>query len=219
MSDNVDLKELEKKAWRSTLEDGIFEIYFGILHLSLTIGVVLVNFLPELLSSIITFSVIGLGLIFFLFGKKYISEPRIGKAKFGRMRIAKKIKTIAILTVNFFLLLILFLISVLNPRFKLRIPAPLYGLITGLLFFTLPLSFVAYFLQFKRLYFIAILTGISFFLDEIFAFFKIPQPFDTLLAYGLVSAIIIGIGIAVFIRFLRKYPLPKEDQIDEVTNG
>lgn len=211
MSDNIDLEELEKKAWRSTLEDGIFEIYFGILHLSLTIGVVLDNLLPELLSSIITFTVIGLGLIFFIFGKKYISEPRIGKVKFGWKRIVRKIKTIAILTVNFFLLLIIFLISVLNPQFKLRIPASLYGLITGLLFFTLPLSFVAYFLQFTRLYYIAILTGLSFFLDEIFAFFLIPQPFDTLLAYGLVSAIIISIGIAVFIRFLRQHPLPKEE--------
>jgi len=206
MSETIDLKELEKKAWKSTLEDGIFEIYFGILHLSLALGIVLDKILPESLSAIITLSFIGLGFIFFLIAKKYISQPRIGKVKFARPRIMRYVKTIALLTVNFIVILIIYLI-----RFSLRIPMYLYGLIVGLLFFTLPLSFVAYLLQFNRLYVIAILTGLSFFLDEIFALLTIPGPFDSLLAFGIISIIIISIGIVVFIQFLQKYPLPKEE--------
>jgi len=31
MTDNLDLKELEKKAWRSTFQDGLWDIYFGLL--------------------------------------------------------------------------------------------------------------------------------------------------------------------------------------------
>ena len=206
MSETIDLKELEKKVWKSTLEDGIFEIYFGILHLSLALGIVLDKILPESLSAIITLSFIGLGFIFFLIAKKYISQPRIGKVKFARPRIMRYVKTIALLTVNFIVILIIYLI-----RFSLRIPMYLYGLIVGLLFFTLPLSFVAYLLQFNRLYVIAILTGLSFFLDEIFALLTIPEPFDSLLAFGIISIIIISIGIVVFIQFLHKYPLPKEE--------
>jgi len=206
MSETIDLKELEKKAWKSTLEDGIFEIYFGILHLSLALGIVLDKILPESLSAIITLSFIGLGFIFFLIAKKYISQPRIGKVKFARPRIMRYVKTIALLTVNFIVILIIYLI-----RFSLKIPMYLYGLIVGLLFFTLPLSFVAYLLQFNRLYVIAILTGLSFFLDEIFALLTIPGPFDSLLAFGIISIIIISIGIVVFIQFLQKYPLPKEE--------
>ncbi len=206
MSDNIDLKELEKKAWKSTLEDGIFEIYFGILHLSLTIGVVLDEVLPFPYNSIIAFSIIGLGLIFFFIAKKYVSQPRLGKVKFGLSRIKRKFKTIAVLTVNFFLLLIIYLIGI-----NFNLPGYLYGLIVGLLFFTLPLCFVAYFLQFNRLYAIAFLLGLSFFLDELFALFLIPEPFDSLLAFGIVSIMILSIGIVVFIRFLKKYPLPKEE--------
>ena len=206
MSETIDLKELEKKAWKSTLEDGIFEIYFGILHLSLALGIVLDKILPESLSAIITLSFIGLGFIFFLIAKKYISQPRIGKVKFARPRIMRYVKTIALLTVNFIVILIIYLI-----RFSLRIPMYLYGLIVGLLFFTLPLSFVAYLLQFNRLYVIAILTGVSFFLDEIFALLMVPEPFDSLLAFGIISTLIISIGIVFFIRFLKKYPLPKEE--------
>ncbi|MFX1325387.1 MAG: hypothetical protein ACFE8N_10550 [Promethearchaeota archaeon] len=211
MSDNFDLEEIEKKAWRSTLEDGIFEIYFGILHLSLTLGIVLDEVLPSPYNIVLTFSVIGLGLIFFLFAKKYISQPRLGKVKFGRKRIARKAKTIAVLVINFLALLVIYLIGVLNPEFRINLPGYLYGLIVGLLFFTLPLCFVAYFLQFNRLYLIAILLGLSFFLDEIFALLLIPEPFDSLIAFSLISVSILSIGIVVLIRFLRKYPLQKEE--------
>jgi hypothetical protein len=208
MSEDLDLKEIEKKAWRSTFEDGIFEIYFGILYLSLTLGVVLDAVLPSPYNIILIFSVIGLGLTFFLIGKKYISQPRLGKVKFGRTRIARKAKTIAVLIVNFFVLLF---ILILIPQFGDDMPEFLYGLVMGLLFFTIPLSFVAYFLQFNRLYFIAILVGLTYFLDEIYALLHIPEPFDSLLAYGMVSATIIIIGIIVFIKFLKSYPLPKEE--------
>ena len=210
MSETIDLKELEKKAWKSTFEDGIFEIYFGILHLSIALSIVLENFFPEPLSTIMTLSFIGFGFVFFLIAKKYISQPRIGKVKLGRLRIMRKVKTIGILTINFCFLLIIFLVGVLNPQVRLRIPEYLYGLLVGLLFFTLPLCFVAYFLQFNRLYVIALLTGISFFLDEIFALLMIPEPIDSLLAFGIISFIILSMGIGVFIRFLQKYPLPKE---------
>lgn len=208
MSEDIDLEKLEKKAWRSTFEDGIFEIYFGILYLGVTFGVVLDDFLPSPYNSILTFSIIGLGLIFFLVGKKFISQPRLGKVKFGRTRITRKVKMLAVLTANFIMLLIIIL---LNPQFGENLPRYLYGLIIGLLFFTLPLSLIAYFLQFNRLYFIAIVIGLSFFLDEIFALVLIPKPFNSLLAFGIGSMIIIIIGLVVLIRFLKKYPLQKED--------
>lgn len=208
MSEDLDLKEIEKKAWRSTFEDGIFEIYFGILYLSLTLGVVLDAVLPSPYNIILIFSIIGLGLTFFLIGKKYISQPRLGKVKFGRTRIARKAKTIVVLIVNFFVLLF---ILILVPQFGEDMPEFLYGLVMGLLFFTIPLSFVAYFLQFNRLYLIAILVGLTYFLDEIYALLGIPEPFDSLLAYGMVSATIIIIGIIVFIKFLKNYPLPREE--------
>jgi hypothetical protein len=211
MSDNSDLDALKKKTWRTTLLDGIFEIYLSILHLSLTLGIVLDEVVPVPYNSIISYSIIFMGLIFFLIGKKYISQPRLGKVKFGRARLARKLKTVIILSVNFLIVLIIYLIGALNPQFRLVLPPYLYGLIIGLLFITLPLSFVAYFLQFTRLYIIAILFGLGFFLDELFALLLIPEPFDSLLAFGMISIAIFCIGLVVFVRFLRKYPLPKEE--------
>ena len=211
MSEDIDLKNLEEKAWRSTFEDGIFEIYFGILHLNITIGVIIDELLPTLYRLIVMFSIVGLGLAFFLIGKKFISEPRLGKVKFGRTRIIRKVKTIAVLSVNFLALLIIFLIGVFNPQFRLEFPEYLFDLIVGLLFFTLPLCFIAYFLQFKRLYIIALLLGLGFTIDELFTLFPIPEIFGSILAFGIISISILCMGVVVFIRFLRKYPLPKEE--------
>ncbi|MFX1479961.1 MAG: hypothetical protein ACFFCI_17725 [Promethearchaeota archaeon] len=213
MSDSIDLEEVEKKAWRSTFEDGLLDIYFGILHLNLGIGIIFNDILSESLSIIILLTIMGLGLLFFLLGKKFISQPRLGRAKFGRKRTTRKLKTIAILTVNFLIILIIFLVGVLNPNFKSKLPGYLNGLFMGLLFVTFPLSFVAYILQFNRLYIIAILIGISFFLDELFALLLVPEPFDSVLAFGITSVIILSMGIFVFIRFLRKYPLTREEMV------
>jgi hypothetical protein len=219
MTGDIDLKDLEKKAWRSTLEDGIFEIYFGILHLNITIGVILDDILPTPYNLIVMFSIISLGLTFFLIAKKFISEPRLGKVKFGRARIVRKVKTIAVLTINFLALLIIFLLGILNPQLRLQLPDYLFDLIMGLLFFTLPICFIAYFLQFKRLYVIAILLGLGFSLDEVFALFGIPDPIRSIMAFGTISVIILTMGIVVFIRFLKKYPLPKDSLELEVKDG
>ena len=92
----------------------------------------------------------------------------------------------------------------------MRFPGVVDVLFLGLLFITVPLCFTAYFIQFKRLYITAILFGISFFLTELFALF-LPEPFDILIPFSLVSGIIIIIGFIFLVKFIRKYPLPREE--------
>ena len=95
---------------------------------------------------------------------------------------------------------------------RLIFPGYLDGLITGLLFITVPLFFAAYFLQHPRLYFIALVIGISFFLSDIFSIL-IPEPFDALLAFAITSSVVILMGILSLIKFIRKYPLSKEEMV------
>lgn len=35
MTEKVDLRELEKKAWKSTFQDGLWDIYFGLLFMGM----------------------------------------------------------------------------------------------------------------------------------------------------------------------------------------
>jgi hypothetical protein len=178
--------------------------------LGMGMGLTLSVVLPEPLDSMIGIIFIGIGLIFFLLAKKYITQRRLGYVKFGRQRKDLKIKTVIILFINFIALLIIYILRLTNPEFKLALPGYLDGLFIGLLFVATPLCFAAYFLQFNRLYFIAVLVGLSFFLSDVFSIF-IPEPFDAFIAFGIVSGTIIIEGFIFLIRFIRKYPLPKEE--------
>ena len=210
ITENIDLKEIEKKTWRSTFEDGILDIYFGILVLGLGMGMTLSSILPNPLDKFIPFIFIGIGLFFFLTAKKYITQPRLGVVKFGLKRKGRKLKTLIMLSINFIILLILFLIRFINPELSLDFPGYLEGLILGLLFITAPICFAAYFIQYSRFYFIGLLVGLSFFLSDLFSIF-IPEPFDTLIVFSIVSGAIIAMGIISLIKFIRKYPLSKEE--------
>ena len=210
ITENIDLKEIEKKTWRSTLEDGILEIYFGILVLGLGMGITLIDILPNLLDKTISFIFIGIGLMFFILAKKYISQPHLGVVKFGLKRKSRKLKTIVVLSINSIILLIIYLIGFINPDFRLRFPAYLDGLIIGLLFVSVPLCFVAYFLQFTRLYVYALLLGCGFYLADSSSII-IPIPFNFLITYLLLGGFIILVGIIYLIRFVRKYQLPQEE--------
>jgi hypothetical protein len=209
ITEKIDLKEIEKKTWRSTLEDGLLDIYFGILVLSIGLGMTLGGILPEPLDGIISIIFMVIGLILFLFGKKYITQPRLGMVKLGLKTKTRKIKTVIVLSINLIILLVLYILRFINPELRLRFPAFLDGLIIGLLFVTIPLCFAAYFLQYPRLFFIAISVGLSFFLSDIFSTF-IQEPFDILLAFSFISCLIIVMGVFSLIKFLRKYPLKKE---------
>ncbi|MFX1304548.1 MAG: hypothetical protein ACFFBV_13640 [Promethearchaeota archaeon] len=176
--------------------------------LSIGIGITLGKILPELLTGTISITFMIIGFIFFLLGKKYITQPRLGVVKLGIKQKSRKLKTVIVLSINLVLLLIIYIFRFLNPEF--RFPVYLDGLFTGLLFVTVPLCFAAYFLQYPRLYFTAILGGISFFLSDIFSIF-IPEPLDALTAFFLVSGAIITVGIVALIKFIRKYSLAKEE--------
>ena len=173
-------------------------------------GMSLSHLLPNPFDFFVTFIFIGIWLFFFLTAKKFITKPRLGIVKFGLKRKGRKLKTLIVLSINLIILLILYIIRFTNPELNLEFPGYVDGLILGLLFITAPVCFAAYFIQYPRFYLYGILLGISFFLSDIFSIF-IPEPFDTLIVFSLISGIIIIMGIMYLIKFLQKYPLSKEE--------
>ena len=200
---------MEKKAWKTYFDDGIFDIYFGILIASFGPSIAFYEVLPIPLNMLLGPLIIGFGLAFFILSKKYVIKPRIGVVKYGRKRKVRKLKTTIVLSVNVVLLSILFLLNLLISRGEIDLPYNLIVLIEGLLFLTLPLCFVAYFLQLTRLYFYALLLGCGFFLADMSSL-VISIPFNFFFIYLMLGTIIIIVGIIFFIRFIRKYPLPKK---------
>ena len=153
---------------------------------------------------------IGFGLAFFILSKKYLIKPRFGVVKFGRKRKVRKLKIVVILSANVVFLLILFLFNLSGNEVFVNLPHSITFLLEGLLFLAVPLCLMAYFLQYNRLYVYALLLGGGFFLADLTALF-VPIPFNFLFTYLLIGGLIIIVGIIYLIRFLKKYPLPKEE--------
>ena len=80
MTQEFNLKELEKKAWTSTFEDGITDIGIGLLLLMSTICQIFNESSPYLYPLFIVPA------LFIIVAKKYITAPGLGFVKFSKER-------------------------------------------------------------------------------------------------------------------------------------
>lgn len=207
------LKEIEKKAYRSQFEDGLTDMLLAFLFISLAIGQLGTLFgEPDTLYFLIIYGIsysIGFALTAIL--KRKFVIPHVGKAKFGVKRKRRKI-WLALTTLIFFIFtLILFIINL--PGIPLEIDFPLEGftllIFLATVFMFLPFAFIAYFLDFPRMYIIAIMGFFGlFFLELLNPIMDGPYHFFIIL--GTIGLIILTWSIVLFYRFLKKHPLQGE---------
>ena len=214
MLNTIDLKQIERKAYRSTYQDGLWDIYMGVV-------VVLMGFFlyhPESGYSAINIitMVLLLSLAYSLFwaGKKYITLPRMGQVRFGPIRQRRK-KTMAIILGVIVLIQFIFVGLTAVSRYYPQVGGRLFGstdagltivAAIGSLFVGLPMLLMAYMNDFPRGYYIAVLMSLA-----VFLMILTNQPL-----YPAVSGILIIIpGVVLLINFLKKYPLPRRDETHE----
>lgn len=210
MSQNLDLKAIERKAFRSVHQDGLWDIYLGglLLVLSLTFAI------PESGKGELTYiglALLGVLIMFSIFqlGKKYITVPRMGQVKFSPERQKRKITLTWIMGGFVLVTLTIFLYSVyvwnvadsvkpnFAPSLERAIVATIAALIAGC-----STIVISYFKEFTRGYYIGVLMGLGFFftlwLDSI----------TPIIAAG---ALILLPGLVLFIIFLHQHPLPPRE--------
>jgi len=212
VTEQIEIKELEKKAWKSTFQDGFWDIYFGLILSGLGFSWLGSYFgLPETVDVLVTLFSWDLGAMGILFlGKKYITQPRMGFVKFGPRRKKKKKMLAIFLGLNVALTIITLILTMLGFLQQLIIPGFVLMLAIGLIFITVPFSTIAYFLQLKRLYLYALLGGFGLSFSEIL--FPITgSPINDFITFGGIGLIITLTGLTIFIRFLRNYPMKKDE--------
>ncbi|MHA2281812.1 MAG: hypothetical protein ACXAC5_13295 [Promethearchaeota archaeon] len=211
MTENIDLKDLEKRAWRSTFQDGLWDIYFGLLFSGMGIYTIPQLFgLDDTLSLIMILMIWDFSLVpLLVIGKKLITIPRMGFVKFGRKRVVKKVK-LAIFLLFMVGLNVIFLFLPFSGL-NIRLNAFTTMLIIGILFITVPICVVAYFLQFERLYLIAIMGGLGLSLAELLRPI-VGSPLHSIITFCILGGIITVWGIVILNRFLKEYPSPKKNQ-------
>lgn len=201
MTGNVNLKELEKKAFKSTFQDGLWDIQLGLVIL----GIALTAFIRNDYFLILYYAVI---IVLFMAAKKFITLPRIGLVKFGkeRKKSMNKLRLILVISVLFGLAMVLITKSGILSGIK-GFP---FGLIIVSLNVLIVFSLMAYFMDFERLYYYAVLVAVSFPMAGIL-------EVNGLISNGsyvflVPSGIMVITGAVLLIRFMREYSVEKAKQ-------
>jgi len=209
MSTQINLKEIERKAFLSTYQDGLWDIYYGLILMAMAIFM----FRPaggykptNILLAILAFTV---AFLIFWAGKKFVILPRMGQVTFGPARKQQR-RTLAIILSVVVLIqagfLALQLVGWANPEFGQKISSLIndrdlmHMLVAsiGALFIGPPMILVAYFTDFSRGYYIAILMSLA-----VFLMILLNRPIYPILLGAMVAIP----GVVLFVRFLQKYPL------------
>ncbi len=205
---DIDLKAIERRAFRSTFQDGLWDIYLGLLLLLFGIALSLLEFgMSVEWIFVITIALCILSMGIFFGGKKLITVPRIGRVKFSQARKARTRKMTLLLVASFLLGVVLFIAGILGDKvqFGWNTPIPFPALVFSAICLV-AFSSGAFLLDNIRFYLYGIFYALPFPMVIILDSYT-DMPGLWLLAYGLPSVIMLLIGGYLFYSFLRDYPL------------
>lgn len=211
MSTQLDLKQIERKAFRSTYLDGLWDVYFGLIVICMSIFVYRPATGYSPVNIVLALSAMAAAYSLFWAGKKFITLPRMGQVQFGAQRKKRRLTLIIVLSVVVLIQVVLVSLQLLawaNPEVGIRfnslirdrnvmdlVVASIGALIVGP-----SMILVAYFRDFPRGYFIAVMIALA-----VFLMIYLNQPVYPII----IGALITLPGLVLFVRFLQKYPLPR----------
>ncbi len=209
---NMNLKEIERRAFKSTYQDGLWDIYYGLIVISMSIFV----HRPETGYSWVNIVLMGSSFLLayglFFVGKKFITIPRLGQVVYGEIR-KRKVRTMSIvLGVFIFCQVLLLLLTIfgwgdlkfgqlLSNIFGKNNESMLVSIIAGLMVCS-GMGAIVIFSDFLRGYYIAIFMSLAVFLMVL-----LNQPLYPIL----IGVVIIVPGIVLLIRFIKQYPLHESE--------
>lgn len=199
---NINLKNLERKAYLSYHQDGILDFFIG--FNILLFGLWILADMVYLAGAFVAIST-----PIYAQMKKQITIPRLGYVKFSPSRTAKSQKTILLLVIAGFLAFIPGVFLFVTTDMGIQAPIQFlidYGMIVIGVAGMVLITAVAYLTELQRLNAYAVLFLVLFmsghFLSYPFAYY--------LIALG--TAILVS-GAYLLINFQRRYPLPRGDEM------
>jgi len=205
MIEKINLKEIERKAYRSFFQDGIYDVVWGIMLIGFGLSPLLKNIGLARPLNIVVFPI--LALVILLVGKKYITTPRLGVVKFGPKRKSDKQKMWKLASIIMLIQIILILL-IKNEAFsslgEMHKSNSIIPLIVSLFLVTFS-AIIAHFLGFPRFFLFGLMMAISYPAAGIL-YKYIGAPLDGLIPFCISGLILVFYGIVLLIRFLKKYP-------------
>ena len=211
MTQDVDLKQIERKAYTSYFQDGLWDIVIGVLVAAWAVGPLLSDLgLSDIWSGVIFLPFVAVAFAVLWAGKRFITRPRMGLVRFGPKRKARLTKvglmTSALLAVG--LIVGLFASMSSTTSGWVHSAALCAVLLAGF-------SVGAYFLDFPRLYLYGALLALCLPVGEVLFRYAGVAHHGWPATFGVSAAVMLLIGVTLFARFVHKYPLPVQGELDD----
>jgi len=204
----IDLNELERQIFRSTFDDGLIDIFIGVILSQFAITPLLTDLgWGDFWSSAVFAPVFVIILGGILLLKKYLIIPRLGAVKLAPKR--KSRLKLLLLSVN-----ILLIIGIIAGIFFFKFSSKLHIWMAPAFFCLMLLcgfSVAAYLLNLTRFYIYGVLNGAAVIAGELLFRYAGVFHHGFPKVFGVTSSIMIIIGIVLFARFLQRYPKSNPD--------
>ena len=215
MSDEINLKEADRKIFSTSFDDGLLDIFLASFVLMFAVAPFLSKYLGDFWSSFIFLPFWGALYLILRWLRVHVVNPRIGTVKYGPIR-RKKITafTIVMLVLNTVFLILGMVAFAIPGDSGWRFILP-FGAMVLILF-----SLAGYFLDLTRLYvyglMLALAAPVGEWLYQNFGASHHGYP----VTFGLSALVIFLVGLVKFITLVRDNPLPPEDlSLIEPKNG
>ena len=210
MTQDIDLRELEKKAWTSYFQDGLLDIALGMIMLVAVLSSTLeaIDITDEVRVAIYIPLIVIVPPVIVVLGKRYITIPRLGFAKFGLHRKTRNRIMIAGLVS-----LQLMLLAMLILQWVYGWGSGWLGSVIVTLNILAAFCLIAYLLDYRRMYAIGILFAMS---EPVMFYLKnySHTTYAGFIAYGIPAVIVMVMGFNVLQRFMRRYEKPTRETLD-----
>lgn len=217
MSTQLDLKNIELKAVRSTYQDGLWDLYYGLVVICMSIFVYRPTTGYSPLNIILAICALALAHALFLAGKKFITLPRMGQVQLGAQRRKRKVTMTIVMSLVVLIQVVLLSLELkawahpgtgarINSLIGDRVVMDLVVASIGALIVGVSMTLVAYFKDFPRGFYIAVMIALA-----VFLMLYLNQP-----VYPVIIGTLIALpGLVLFVRFLQKYPLRQDEALHE----
>ena len=213
----LNLRTIERRSWRSTMGGGVIEIMFGIMMFAGATSYLVSDLgAPSAASTAALIVLHAAALLLMLWLRKRYVLPRVGRATFSANRKRRLRRMTILLAACVAVTVTLVVLTVLASRTEISLlgpisAAPIVAVVAVIVL--VPLGALAIFLDYPRF---LLLGGLIVAAEAALALFDKygSPPFDRTLVFGVIGLISLSLGLITFARFLRRVPRPEREVID-----
>lgn len=203
MQEQINLKSAERKAFQTTVADGLWDVFIGCFLLELAVAPFLSKYLGDFWSSAVFLPFFGLVYLVIHLVRKNVVAPRVGTFVYGKPRQKRLMVFTSLMVV---LNLVIFSLGLVAYYFFDRASTGLMmGAVLGVSIMAI-FSAAAYFLDYPRFYLYGSMIMLGPLLGEWLYSNHGASHHGFPIVFGFSAGLMIVVGLITFSRLLKNHP-------------